>query len=82
MKAEINSDIHFSNGYIAYSGIIISETEKAFQIEFSHNNGDYHNRKHKAWVPKSVIEIKNFTSCDAQYVSIKSWFVKNIFNAK
>ena len=82
MNATIKSDIHFNNGFIAYSGIIISETEKAFQIEFSHNNGDSHNRKHKAWIPKSVIEIKDFSSCNAQYISIKSWFIKNIFNCK
>ena len=79
MTATINSDIYFNNGFIAYAGTIIRETEKAFQIEFSHNNGDSNNRKHKTWIPKSVIEIKNFTSCEAQYISIKSWFIKNIF---
>lgn len=79
MTATINSDIYFNNGNVAYEGIILNETEKAFQIEFSQNNGDSNNRKHKTWIPKSVIECKKFTSCNSEYLSVKNWFIKNIF---
>lgn len=82
MNATINTDIYFKNGNIPYEGKIVKETEKAFQIDYSHNNGDNHNRRHLAWIPKSVIEIKKFDSCNAEYVSIKNWFIKNIFKAK
>lgn len=82
MKATVNSDIYFNNGYIAYAGMIISETEKAFQIEFSQNNGDSNNRTYKSWIPKSVVESKKFDSCNAEYLTIKNWFIKNIFNKK
>jgi hypothetical protein len=80
MKATINSQVFFKNGSIPYEAFIIAETEKAFRIEYSHNNGDSNNRKHTSWIPKSVVISETFKSCNAEYLSIKSWFVKNIFN--
>ena len=82
MTATINSDIYFKNGHIPYEGKIVKETEKAFQIDFALNSGDKHERRHLTWIPKSVIEIKKFDSCNAEYISVKNWFVKNILKSK
>lgn len=83
MNATIGTQVIFRNyNNISYEGIIINESEKAVLLQFGALLGSNHERNHKTWLPKSVLEIKKFDSCDAEYFSIKSWFIKNIFKAK
>jgi hypothetical protein len=78
MTASVNSQVLFRYNGVSYEGIIVSETEKAFRISFGLNIGYNCERNHNTWVPKSVIKIEKFDSCDSEYLTIKDWFIKKI----